>query len=250
MDPINRESRTSVRFQMRYVLALPWATDSGRAVRFQRALLDEGLEFSQVNTMDQRLTLTRSQPSHLQIRLDAPGPQVVQVQILSANPGYDLEMFARDAEAATRAYQAAWHLQQCQIIQSSALIHHLYSVHDHAFKYLWEVRLGQSPEDFRALGRRPVAGGGLRLLLPPHKQADDEEPRSIEIRAESFLAEPRKLLIETIFIWPKPRSVQAPEGFAPGPYLRQVEDFAANEVWSFFTSSRRDQGPPPEPPPP
>jgi hypothetical protein len=153
------------------------------------------------------------------------------------------------ADERTRSPFSTWHLQQCQIIQSSALIHHLYSVDDHAFKYLWEVRLGQSPEDSRALGRRPVAGGGLRLLLPPHKQADDEEPRSIEIRAESFLAEPRKLLIETIS-WPKPRSVQAPESFAPGPYLRQVEDFTADEVWSFFTSSQRDEGPPPEPPTP
>jgi len=237
MVPINRESRTSVRFQISYVLALPWTPDPTRAVRFQGALLDEGLEFTQLNAQEKRLTLTRAQPSHLQVRLDSPGPQVAQIQVLSANPGYDLEMFARDAEAATRAYQATWELQQCQIIQSSAMIHHLYSVQDHAFKYLWETRLGQSPQDFRALGHRPVAGGGLRLLLPPHKQADDSEPRSIEIRAESFLAEPRKLLIETIFIWPRPRSVHAPEGFAPADYLREVEDFAANEVWEFFTAS-------------
>ena len=241
MDPINRESRTSVRFQMSYILALPWAVDPARTVQFQAALLSEGLEFAQVNTSDKRLTLTRSQPSHLQIRLDSPGPQFVQIQILSANPGYDMEMFARDADAAMRAYQATWDLKQCQVIQSSAMIHHLYSVRDHAFKYLWETRLGQSPGDFRALGHRPVAGGGLRLLLPPHKQADDDEPRSIEIRAESFVAEPRKLLIETIFIWPKPRSIQAAEGFMPGDYLRQVEQFAANEVWSFFTSSRSDE---------
>ncbi|MBN1127169.1 MAG: hypothetical protein JXA82_19355 [Sedimentisphaerales bacterium] len=246
MEPINRESRTSVRFQISYVLAFPWLADSARSVQFQKSLLDQGLEFGQVNSTEKRLTLTRQQPSHLQIRLDSPGPQVAQIQILSANPGYDIDMFSRDAEAATMAYKQAWSLEQCQLIQTSAMIHHLYSSQDHAFKYLWEVRLGQSPADFKTLGSRPVAGGGLRLLLPPHQLNQDQEPRSIEVRAESFLREPRKLLIETIFIWPRPRSLQAEEGFSPAGYLKQVEEFAANEVWSFFTQSRPLQPPGPD----
>ncbi|MBN1816217.1 MAG: hypothetical protein JW828_02580 [Sedimentisphaerales bacterium] len=238
MEPINRESRTSVRFQISYVLAFPWMADTARSVEFQKALLDQGLEFGQVNVTEKRLTLTRQQPSHLQIRLDSPGPQVAQIQILSANPGYDIDLFSRDAEAATAAYKQAWRLEQCQLIQTSAVIHHLYSSRDHAFKYLWEGRLGQSPEDFKTLGSRPVAGGGLRLLLPPHQQSQDQEPQSIEIRAESFLREPQKLLIETIFIWPRPRSLQPGEDFSPARYLQQVEEFAAVEVWNFFTQSR------------
>jgi len=239
MEPINRESRTSVHFQLNYVLALGWAGEAVRLVEFQKALLEQGLEFHQTNSQANRFTLIRYQPSHLQVRLDSPGPQVAQVQILASNPSYDLDMFSRDAEGVTAAYCRTWALQQCQLIQASATIHHLYSSQDHAFKYLWETRLGQSPADFETLGRRPVAGGGMRLLLPPHARTEEEDPRSIEIRVESSIREPRKLLVETVFVWPRPRMIQGAEGFSAAQYLKEVEDFAASEVWTFLTAHRQ-----------
>ena len=143
-------------------------------------------------------------------------------------------MFARNAEAVTAAYQQTWPARQYQIIRSSATIRHLYSCHTHAFKYLWEMRLGQSPQDFQCLGQRPVAGGGLRLIMPPHA-VGKQEPVSIEIRLESALAEPQKILIETTFTWPKPKVLQQDENFEPASQLSSLEEYAANQVWSFLT---------------
>ena len=63
------------------------------------------------------------------------------------------------------------------------------------------------------------------------------DPVSIEVRIESFLQEPRKLLVETAFTWPKPRTVSRDNRFESRPFLEMVEHYAANEVWNFLTPS-------------
>jgi hypothetical protein len=239
MEPINRNSRTTIHFQLAYVLAIPWTPDPATAVDFQKALLENKLEFSQTNAAPKRFTLIRTQPSHLQVILESPAPQVSGIQIIANNPAYDCEGFAKDAAAVTTAYQQTWPAQQYQLIKTTAKVHHLYSSQEHAFQYLWENRLGQSPGDFECLGPRPVAGGGIRLLMPPH--ADGEElPCSIELRIESFLREPRKLFIETTFTWPQPRLITADQKFDPEEFLAPLEQYAANEVWTFITQTKNN----------
>ncbi len=234
MDALNRESRTSVHFMINYVLAGAPPLEQSRAVDFQKALLDNGLEFSQTNIRPRSFMLLRQEPSNLQVKLDSPAPQVSSIQIIANNPAYDVGMFARDAMAAMDAYRQTWQAPQYQIIRATAKISHLYSSQEHAFKYLWETRLGQSAEDFKRLGPRPVAGGGIRLMIPPHA-VGGEEPRSIEIRIESFLREQRKLLVETTFAWLQPKVVGKEDAFDIPERLESLENYAANEVWNFVT---------------
>lgn len=237
MDAINRQSRTSVHFSINYAIASGWASDKAVNVDFQKALLGNGLEFSQTNTTPRSFTLSRTQPSHLQVKLESPAPQVSGIHIVSAPPAYDLEMFIHEASAATDAYQQTYRTGQYQVIRCAAKIQHLYSSQAHAFKYLWETRLGQSPEDFRCLGPRPVAGGGLRFVMPPHETAG-QEPCSIELRIESLFREPRKLLVETGFVWPKPFLLPQGEKFDPAGRLTTLEQYATNEVWEFLTQAK------------
>ena len=242
MEPINRESRTSVHFQLGLVIACPWTTESARTVELQKAMLDQGLEFGQTNTRPGSFVLTRGEPSHLQVKFETPGPQLTGIQILANNPSYDADLFCRDGSAVLSAYRQIFPVDHLLIIQATARIHHLYSSQAHAFQYLWETRLNQSGQDFRCLGNRPVAGGGLRLLIPPHA-IGTEEPRSIEIRIESFLLEQRKLLVDTLFVWPKPRPINAGQAIEPESYLQPVEQFASNEVWTFLTQPRPGETP-------
>jgi hypothetical protein len=237
MDAINRQSRTSVHFSINYVIATGWTPDKAMTVEFQKALLDNGLDFSQTNTGPRSFTLNRNQPSHLQVKLEAPAPQLSGIGIVSAPPASDLEMFIQEASAATDAYQQTYRTSQYQIIRCAAKIQHLYSSQAHAFQYLWETRLGQSPDDFRCLGPRPVAGGGLRFVMPPHEIAGSE-PCSIELRIESLFREPRKLLVETAFIWPKPLLLQRDEKFDSAGRLTTLEQYATNEVWTFLTQTK------------
>ena len=239
MKAINRQSRTSVHFSISFVIATAWTPDKALTVDFQKALLDNGLDFSRTNAGTNNFILSRTQPSHLQVKLESPAPQVSSIQIVSAPPAYDLEMFIQEASAATGAYQQTYAADQYQIIRCGAKLQHLYSSRAHAFQYLWEMRLGQSPQDFHCLGQRPVAGGGLRLVMPPHSK-ENEQPRSIELRIESFLREPRKLFIETAFVWPKPLLLQKDQKFDPESRLISLEQYATNEVWTFLTQNTTD----------
>jgi len=233
MNRINRESRTSIYYGINYVLASPWNADKTTTVELQKALLENELDFAQTNFRGNSFTLTRNEPSSLQIKLESLGPQVSGIHVASPNPQHNVEMFVKEADAAYRACQHILLPDNCQIINCTARIRHLYSSSEHAFKYLWETRLGQMPEDFRCLGGRPVAGGGMRLLMPPHA-IRAEEPRSVEIRIESFLREKNKLLVETAFTWPRPRMLHSGEKFDPGFRLKEVEKYAAAEVWNFL----------------
>ena len=233
MDQIHRNSKTTSHFSLQYLLAGSWQPERMAAVEFEKALLDNGLDFSQTNLYENSFMLTRTQPSHLQIKLESLGPQVLSIQVVSVNPQYDLDMFCRDTEAVTLAFVKTWPANQYQALTRSGKIHHLYSTEMHAFKYLWEQRLDQQPQDFQVLGRRPVAGGGLRLLMPPHT-ADGGEPVSIEVRIESFLRETNKLFVETVFTWPQPVNISTEEGFSPQQLMYEIENFAANELWDFI----------------
>ena len=234
MEPINRESKTSIYFSVTYVLAVQWVPEKQKALEFQKALLDNGLDFSQTNMAASKYTLFRPEQSPLRVVIESNGPQVSSLHIISQKPTYDLSMFTMDAGAVCSAFQQAWPADQYQVVRQAAKIHHLYSCNTHAFSFLWEKRLGQSPEDFKALGGIPVAGGGLRLVMPPFNK-EGQEPRSIEVRIESFMRETNKMFIETAVVWPKPVFVKSGENFEPGELMEQVEGYATNEVWNFLT---------------
>ncbi len=237
MQKVNKNSRTSIHFSVGYLLAGQWAADKPRCLDFQKALLGSEMDFSQTNFAGNRFTLVRNEPSNLQIVVEAPGPQVTGMTITSAHPQYDIAMFQKEAEAAWLAYQNVWQAQQYQILQCSARMHQLYSCSEHAFKYIWEDRLGQKPEDFAVFGGRPVAGGGIRLVMPP-ASVNGLEPSSVEVRVESYFRELAKLFVETVFVWPQPRIIGAGERFDPAQRLATVEAYTDKEVWDFLVGKQ------------
>ena len=77
------------------------------------------------------------------------------------------------------------------------------------------------------------------MIMPPHA-TEGQEPCSIELRIESLLREPRKLMVETAFVWPKPLLLQSGEKFDPGQLLIGLQEYATNEVWTFLTQTKAD----------
>lgn len=239
MEDLNRESRQSIYFDISYVIASQWSSEPMKRLDFQRALAERQLDFPQTGVGPHEFTLVRTEQSPLQVKVASSGPRVSTISISSKNPVHSLELFGKEAEAVCDAYRQTWLKQQCQILQCSARIQHLYSCQDHAFKYLWEDRLGQKPQDFRYLGKRPVLGGGLRLFMPPLKE--DVEPVQIEIKIESFLREAQKMFVETFFVWPKPRLLAEGAHFDTEFRLGSVEKYATEEVCNFITRTGAEQ---------
>ncbi|MHC4394735.1 MAG: hypothetical protein ACYS1A_03700 [Planctomycetota bacterium] len=231
MDGLNLASRQSIFFSVSYVIAGQWSSDAMKRLDFQRELAQKQLDFPQTRTGVNDFTFVRAEPSALLVKSGSLGPNVSSISISSERPAYSLELFAKEAEVVCDAYRQIFLQQQCQILKCSAVVRHLYSCRDHAFKYLWEDRLSQNPQDFHRLGQRPVMGGGLRLFMPPVK--NDAEPVQIEIKVESYFREANKMFIETVFVWPKPRLLPPEEKFDPQLRLEDVEEYAETKVCDF-----------------
>ncbi len=238
MQSFNRESRQSIYFDASYVIARQWSCDTMERLDFQKALAERQLDFPKTSVGVHDFTLVRMEQSHLQVKIVSLGPGVSSISISSEGPVHTLDLFAMEAETVCEAYRQIWLKEQCQILQCNARIRHLYSCGGYAFKLLWEDRLGQSPEDFRYLGERPVLGGGLRLVMPPLKE--DTEPVQIEIKIESFFREPQKMFIDTFFVWPKPRLLAEDEKFDAGLRLENVERYATEQVCNFLLHSKKE----------
>jgi len=239
MEGFNRQSRQSIYFDVNYVIAREWPGDAMRRLGFQRLLAEQKLDFSQVVTGQRDMTLVRAEQSPLQVRTATLGPQVSGIWVIAENPVYSLELFAKEAEIACEAYRRTWPGEPLQILQCNAKIRHLYSCQEHSFKYLWEDRLGQKAEDFHCLGKRPVLGGGLRLVMPPVKE--DPEPTQIEVKIESFFRESKKMFIETFFLWPRPMLLPENARFDSHSRLKTVEKYAAEDVCRFLLRDEPQQ---------
>jgi len=232
MEHLNPESRQSIHFGVGYVIASEWTSNAMKRLDFQKALAEQQLDFPKTSVGPHDFTLVRTEQSPLQVKVASLGPGVSSISISSGRPVHTLELFGKEAEAVCDAYRQTWLKDQCQILQSNARIRHLYSCQNHAFKYLWECRLGQNPQDFHYLGKRPVLGGGLRLVMPPIQEPG--EPVQIEIKIESFFQESKKMFIETFFVWPQPRLLPKSIKFDPEIRLTKVEKYATSEVWQFL----------------
>lgn len=239
MAGLNCESRQSIYFGINYILASGWVSDKKKLLDFQNALLKSQLDFSDTKLGTRNFILLRKEPSPLQVKVASLGPQVSNIIINSERPAYGLDLFAKEADAICNAYKQTWLDSPCQILRCDATLRHLYSCEEHAFKYLWENRLGQKPQDFHYLGKRPVLGGGLRLVMPAIK--GEIEPVHIEIKIESFFQESEKMFIETLFLWPQPRLLSKNKRFDPEIRLTKVEKYAMSEVWNFILQPEREE---------
>lgn len=228
-----RDTRTSIHFGVNFVFAPQPVLDTKHRLQFQTALAEEGLEFTQVNAAQPgALILGRSSPP-LEVRIQHPGPPVGQLLILAPHPSRTLDDFIGEAKEVVAALRKTWP-GELQVVQRDCSINHLYDVAaDHSMEYLWNQRLHGKGEEFRVFGRQ-VAGGGLRIVLPP-TGAPHELPQ-VELKIESYLQDPRKLFISTQMNW-LPQSET--RSLDPEPMLTECERFATNEVLAFIEGAEQ-----------
>lgn len=222
-------TRQSIYFGVGCVLTPQPVFDSDHALGFQQALARQGLTFTATSMPPGWIILQRATPP-LEVRLQQPGPSVGALVVTANYPQRTLEEFADEAKMVLDAFKATWEGQgQVQVIQREITLRHLYDVAaEHAFKYLWEHRLRGHEQELSALGR-PVGGGGLRFVMPPVDFTSGDP--GIEVKVESFLANPKKLFVELQMQWVRPGPL---EEFDPESLLSEGERYASNEVVAFI----------------
>jgi hypothetical protein len=152
-----------------------------------------------------------------------------QLLILATpEPKRSLEYFIQEAEQIIEAFEMTWPVPQRQIIKKDVALRNLYETSsDHAFRELWEGRLGQS-SDLLGIFGRPVLGGGLRFVMP----SQPDTPPQVEIKIESFLKDTSKIFIEVQFFWLEPAT--AGQSLDPRAILLEADEFIKARVHSFM----------------
>ncbi|MBI5879342.1 MAG: hypothetical protein HZB53_16970 [Chloroflexi bacterium] len=216
-------------------LMSPSPTISRRKFRaFQEALDEFTVDYEQAKYGDQAIVFGRSQQSSLEIKIaQVPGAiPIGHLLIVSPNARQTIQQFRQDAKATTHAFERVWP-EQRQFITRDVTIRYLYeSESEHAFKELWEGRFKQTDESLKLLGR-PLWGGGLRFVLPP--LPDEPEPCSIEVKIESFLENPKKMFVETVFKWLNPQ--EPGSAFDADRLISTVDSYIDNHVLPFINGA-------------
>ena len=223
-------SRRIIHIGINFITAPSPVIDPQSYLEFQRAVLSWGLEFTQVAHQENKIIVMRQVPTPLQLTISVLGPQVGQLLIVAPRLERSLEAFIQEAEAAVEAFLATWPVQNRQIISCDVTLRSLYeTTREHAFKELWEDRLGQSPHSLAVFGR-PVLGGGLRLVMPT--LPEEQESVQIEVKIESYLKDTNSIFVETQFTWPQPAMPGSP--FDPRERLLRVDAYIENQVLAFI----------------
>lgn len=230
------ETQRSLHLGVNFLIApIVLTIDTPHDLDLRRFLSDNQIEFARTERVNQGLRLFNQRPEPLEVLVKQAGPQVGQLLILAPQPTQPVESFIQQSEAVCRGFQNVWQHPQAQIINRDACIRYLYqSRGEHAFRFLWEERLRQNPNDIRLLGR-PVLGGGLRFVMPP----DPNNRTQVEIKIESFLQNSQMLFVELQFAWPG--SVTLEEGFQPRDMLTAVQNYCQTNLIPFISGNQGEQ---------
>jgi hypothetical protein len=176
------ETERAIHFGVNFFFSPAAELSQPRFVEFQSRLATDarGLVFEQnARSPDgKEMSLTRS-TEPLQVAVKLVGPNIGQLLIVASHPGRMLEEFESEAASVVDAYCDTWP-RPVTVIRRDCTIRQLYAVREeHAFKFLWERRLHQR-EDAISTFKRPVLGGGIRLVFPP--RADEPDDSAFEVK--------------------------------------------------------------------
>ena len=223
------DTQQSLHFGINHVIAPLPLINNKKQREFQGRLAEEGIEFEQSGCKGNDMRLTNGPPRSLYVRVAQAGPQVGQLLVVATHPNRPMELFIEEAGIVCAAFREVWP-GRCQIVARDCTIRNLYVAQaEHAFKYLWEQRLGQTAHQRSHFGRT-VLGGGLRFVMPPDENAG--KPANIEVKIESDLNDSTRIYVDVLFAWPQPMGPGAE--MDPAPLLTEAKEYADGEVVDFI----------------
>ncbi len=228
------KSRHPIYMGLNFIISPPPIINPQTYLEFQKSLISCAIEFTNAvrreHQQEHRIEVVRGAPTPLQILVGASASQPFGQLLIAAapEPGRPLEYFIQETEHVVEAFETTWPASNRQIIKRDVTLRDLYeTTSEHAFKELWEERLGQTSNLLAVFGR-PVLGGGLRFVMPPQPGKSAQ----VEVKIESYLRDTGKLFVETQFAWLGP--VPPGDPFDPRGRLLEVNDYIENQVLAFM----------------
>ena len=225
------ESSRVIHIGLNYVIAPKKPLTVDEQLKFQKELSMIGLEAENTAKKDGGIGIkSRYEGTTVIVETFMNSPNTGQLLVLMPESP-NSSLFPQIADAVGDIYLRLFTDPKPQAFPSrDGCIRKLYACtrqYPHAFQYIWEKMLGKELGDLTPLGD-PIAGGGLRFVIPPLQDKLFET----EIRIESLLKDPTQLWVETRMKWLKPE--QAESGFRAAELFKQINDFIDNNVVRFM----------------
>lgn len=232
MARIEKGGQIEFHFGVNYVISPAPTLNQKSFLAVQERLTDGGLSFGVTKRDERSFVLTQeSQSATLQLQIASdPANPVGQFLVIEPTPTSSMDLFVKKTDACISAFKAVWPTP-FQILKRDTCVRQLYECRgaDHAFRFLWEERLKQTGAAIAGF-KKKIGGGGLRLVFPPDSPA---EPL-IEVKVESLLSNPKRLFVESQFVWQQPLAAGA--DFGAADILRRTYNFSMREVVDFITA--------------
>lgn len=226
-----KNSERVIHMGLNYVIAPKKPLPVDEKLEFQKELSVIGLEAE--NTVKKEggigiKALYEGTPVIVETFMNSPNTGQLLV-LMPENPNTSL--FPQIADAVGDIYLKVFTDPKPQAFPArDGCIRKLYSCSEeypHAFKYIWEKMLGKEQSDLSILGT-PIAGGGLRFVIPP----TNDKPVETQVKIESFFKDAKQLWVEVTMKWPKPQKIEA--GFGAKELCKCLNDFASENVVDFM----------------
>ena len=225
------ESQRVIHIGLNYVIAPKKPLTVDEKLQFQKELSMIGLEADNTAKKEGGIGIrSRYENSTVIVETFMNSPNAGQLLILMPeNPNTSL--YPQIADAVGDIYSRVFTDPKPQAFPTrDGCVRKLFSCnadYPHAFKYIWEKMLGKTQADLTPLGG-PIAGGGLRFVVPPVQG----KPVETEVRIESLLKDPTQLWVEARMKWLQPDRFD--DGFKAGDLFGQINDFIDENVISFM----------------
>ncbi len=226
-----KESRRVIHIGLNYVIAPKKPLTVDEKLKFQKELSMIGLEAENTAKKEGGIgikALYERTPVIVETFMNSPNTGQLLI-LMPENP--DGALFPQIADAVGDIYLKVLTDPKPQAFPArDACIRKLFDCsaeYPHAFKYIWEKMLGRPESDLAPLGG-PIAGGGLRFVIPPV----GDKPVETEVRVESLLKDPKQLWVEVRMKWLRPEKAEA--GFGASELFKRVNDFIDENVVDFM----------------
>jgi hypothetical protein len=227
------ESRRVIHIGLNYVIAPKRPLTVDEKLRFQKELSLIGLEAENTAKKEGGIgikALYDGAPVIVETFMNSPNAGQLLI-LMPENPSVSL--FPQIADAVGDIYLKVFTEPRPQAFPArDGCIRKLFDCgaeYPHAFKFIWEKMLGKTQPDLAPLGG-PIAGGGLRFVIPPV----GDKPVETDVRIESLLKDPTQLWVEVKMKWLKPE--RAETGFRAAEHFKRLNDFIDENVVEFIQS--------------
>jgi hypothetical protein len=224
IPPIHLDSRAALRLASKFALSI-----TPSSVQLES---NQWIYIANVHRAIMKITTTETQ-------FNTEISAIPSVAIQDRSPQ---ETYEQKIQSIVDIFAEEFHPQV--VVESHAVLRSLLTVQGDSRAFIGGRLMGMPHEKIAPIGR-PLHGIGLRLYFPQYQIEGADPPQkedwSVDVKVESWLADPRKVFIEIEARWQVPKPWSQDSSGEIAAHLQKADDFVQTRVIPFLKQDGEQQ---------